>query len=126
MGATSTSPWSSNAGIELKFVQSRKDDSSPEGSQVGKRQAGGGTGRYRGSGCGPANQEHEWAAAVTGLLPPARGIGHLATSSKLASPCGNNTQSHLDKRVAGGSRPATIRRVCAGCRAVPFLGLCKS
>lgn len=48
MGATSTS-LSSDTGTELQFVQSRKDDSSPEGSQVGKRQAGRGTGRYRDS-----------------------------------------------------------------------------
>lgn len=68
------------------------------------------------TGCGPANQQHKWAKAVTGLLPPARGIGHLATSSKL--------DSHLDKRVAGGGRPATIRQVCAGYR-VTTLGPCK-
>lgn len=44
MGAISTSLQSSHAGVELQFVQSRKDDSSPEDSQVGKRQVG-----YRGS-----------------------------------------------------------------------------
>lgn len=49
MGAISTSPRFSNVGVELQFVQSRKNDSSLEDSQVGKRQAGRGTGRYRDS-----------------------------------------------------------------------------
>lgn len=31
------------------------------------------------TGCGPANQQHEWAVDVTGLRSPVRGMGHLAT-----------------------------------------------